>query len=493
VEYFPVPLYHFDASFLPPLIASVSRLASEFGLRGSSAAQIFVEHPDGSLGPGFQAPAPRLSTLFAMLRLPAVLWRTAAVDPLTAMERPRAEILGRATELKRLPMARLHDAAVVQVVRDSQELLARAFEARKAFFLGAWWLTFALDALLRLLHGRRGPEIAADLRAGLSHQTASMNQTLRDLQRMSHTAPPAAFAAAVEDFIERYGCRTERPIPVPSARPWADDPDHVRRLLDRFDVPVRRASSRADEHRLFARAYRSSLRRARRWRALRCDRVLPFLVRRNRSLWLERDWTILTYERAVAPARTAMREIGTRLCQRGALRSWSDVRHLSIEEATFALAGAHSPEDTRRRVDHRRAGRRRTVQRWSEAISAATTSRANRGVVLRGTAASPGLATAHASLVLSDRDMDGVRPGDILVCRSTGPSWTPLFGSVAGVVTDLGGPLSHAAIVAREYGIPAVIGTGNATSVLRHDRVYSVDGSAGEVRGGTRSSRGHSQ
>jgi pyruvate,water dikinase len=107
-------------------------------------------------------------------------------------------------------------------------------------------------------------------------------------------------------------------------------------------------------------------------------------------------------------------------------------------------------------------------------------------VLLTGTAASPGLAVGPASLVLSDRDLDAVKPGGILVCRSTGPSWTPLFGVVAGVVTDVGGPLSHAAIVAREYGIPAVIGTGNATSMLRPDRVYAVDGSAGEVRIGCR-------
>jgi len=75
-----------------------------------------------------------------------------------------------------------------------------------------------------------------------------------------------------------------------------------------------------------------------------------------------------------------------------------------------------------------------------------------------------------------------LRPGDILVAATTGPSWTPLFATVAAVVTDTGGALSHGAIVAREYGIPAVVGTGIATAVIRDGQMLEVDGGAGVVR-----------
>ncbi|WNB87530.1 PEP-utilizing enzyme [Cellulomonas sp. ATA003] len=74
-----------------------------------------------------------------------------------------------------------------------------------------------------------------------------------------------------------------------------------------------------------------------------------------------------------------------------------------------------------------------------------------------------------------------MRRGDVLVCAATNPSWTPLFQRVAAVVVDHGGLASHAAIVAREYGIPAVMGTGDGTSVLRTGQLVRVDGDAGVV------------
>jgi phosphoenolpyruvate synthase/pyruvate phosphate dikinase len=74
-----------------------------------------------------------------------------------------------------------------------------------------------------------------------------------------------------------------------------------------------------------------------------------------------------------------------------------------------------------------------------------------------------------------------MRPGEVLVARITTPAWTPLFAMAAAVVTDVGGPLSHGSIVAREYGIPAVLGTGGATRRVRSGQVITVDGSAGTV------------
>jgi pyruvate,water dikinase len=71
--------------------------------------------------------------------------------------------------------------------------------------------------------------------------------------------------------------------------------------------------------------------------------------------------------------------------------------------------------------------------------------------------------------------------GEILVAAITTPAWTPLFAMAAGVVTDVGGPLSHSSIVAREYGIPAVLGTGRATRILHTGQTVTIDGTAGTV------------
>jgi phosphohistidine swiveling domain-containing protein len=98
-----------------------------------------------------------------------------------------------------------------------------------------------------------------------------------------------------------------------------------------------------------------------------------------------------------------------------------------------------------------------------------------------GYAASPGQVTGTARLVLEPRDMGRVRKGDVLVTRSTAPSYNALLPLLSGIVTDRGGTLSHAAVVAREYGIPAVVGTGNATELIRDGMRVRIDGATGTV------------
>jgi phosphohistidine swiveling domain-containing protein len=103
------------------------------------------------------------------------------------------------------------------------------------------------------------------------------------------------------------------------------------------------------------------------------------------------------------------------------------------------------------------------------------------GPELSGAAASPGVVEGVARVVKTVRELADVRDGEILVCSITSPAWAPIFTKVKAVVTDIGGVMSHAAIVCREYGLPAVVGTGRATSQIRTGQRVSVDGSAGTV------------
>jgi rifampicin phosphotransferase len=101
--------------------------------------------------------------------------------------------------------------------------------------------------------------------------------------------------------------------------------------------------------------------------------------------------------------------------------------------------------------------------------------------MLGGVAASPGKITAPACVLRGPEDFGQMRPGDVLVAGTTTPAWTPLFTMATAVVTDIGGPLSHGSIVAREYGIPAVMGTGIATQRICSGQMITVDGDAGTV------------
>ena len=101
--------------------------------------------------------------------------------------------------------------------------------------------------------------------------------------------------------------------------------------------------------------------------------------------------------------------------------------------------------------------------------------------MIRGVAASPGTVTAPARVLHGPDQFGEMQPGDILVAGITTPAWTPLFAMASAVVTDVGGPLSHGSIVAREYGIPAVMGTGVATARIKSGQIITVDGAAGTV------------
>ncbi|HET7560673.1 MAG TPA: PEP-utilizing enzyme, partial [Limnochordia bacterium] len=102
--------------------------------------------------------------------------------------------------------------------------------------------------------------------------------------------------------------------------------------------------------------------------------------------------------------------------------------------------------------------------------------------LLQGHAGSPGVVSGIARVVATLDEAQRVKPGEILVAPTTAPPWTPLFGSIAAIVTDTGGVLSHSAVVAREYGIPAVVGALRATRVIRDGQRIEVDGRAGTVR-----------
>jgi pyruvate,water dikinase len=196
--------------------------------------------------------------------------------------------------------------------------------------------------------------------------------------------------------------------------------------------------------------------------------------------------------------RRMLRELGRRLVQAGAIAQADDVfwlREDEVREAASALERGARLSDLTGQVRERkaawRANRRvapppqlppsKKLMGMSTDIWLAASTEDQVGEAIKGVGASPGRVTATARVLHGPEDFDQMRPGDILVAGITTPAWTPLFAMAAGVVTDVGGPLSHGSIVAREYGIPAVLGTGVATQRIHSGQTITVDGSAGTV------------
>ena len=101
--------------------------------------------------------------------------------------------------------------------------------------------------------------------------------------------------------------------------------------------------------------------------------------------------------------------------------------------------------------------------------------------VLKGMAASPGLVEGRARVIMDADALSDIQQGEILVAPVTAPSWGPIFGKIKATVTDIGGMMSHAAIVCREYGLPAVTGTGSASTTIKNGQLLRVDGTKGTV------------
>jgi pyruvate,water dikinase len=198
--------------------------------------------------------------------------------------------------------------------------------------------------------------------------------------------------------------------------------------------------------------------------------------------------------------RRMLREVGRRLVAAGAIAEADEVFWLKWEEVelTARLLDAGEPAaDFRSRI----ADRRETWQREHSVtppvvlpvkggarffgldLSRWMPARSNQaaGSIIKGIGASPGRVAAPACVIHGPEEFDQMKPGDILVAKITTPAWTPLFALASGIVTDVGGPLSHSSIVAREYGVPAVLGTGVATHRIRGGQHITVDGDAGMV------------
>ena len=116
-----------------------------------------------------------------------------------------------------------------------------------------------------------------------------------------------------------------------------------------------------------------------------------------------------------------------------------------------------------------------TLKRWAAPVQK------GRENEITGFAASPGIAEGIARVLKNANEISQIKEGEILVCPVTNPSWGPVFGKIAAAVSDIGGTMSHAAIVAREYGMPAVVGTGAATKRITTGQRLRVDGNLGIV------------
>jgi pyruvate,water dikinase len=232
-------------------------------------------------------------------------------------------------------------------------------------------------------------------------------------------------------------------------------------------------------------ALATSPRRLRAFRRLLADAQHLVPIREEQTEELTIAWPVM---------RRAVVRIGDALAERRAIAEPDDVFFLTRAEALAALDGAPLPPtvDVRGRQSLRMEQARLVppplvgrvnpmIQRLWDSFPGLIGARPSDHALVSGVPASPGRATGLVRVIRAPDEFEQLLPGEILVAPLTAPAWTPLFTRAAAVVTDVGSAAAHASIIAREYGIPAVVGCGDATSRLRTGMRVTVDGSTGNV------------
>ena len=189
----------------------------------------------------------------------------------------------------------------------------------------------------------------------------------------------------------------------------------------------------------------------------------------------------------MAHIRDLYLEVGRRLVKSGKIDKQEDFFFLSIPEIE-RLSTRHLQPGVRQKIlerrkefaRHRRANPPLVVR--SDGKPVAHAAAAKPGEVMRGTPVSWGVMRGRARILLDPGDGAALQKGEILVAPFTDPGWTPLFLTAGALVMEIGGIMSHGAVVAREYGIPAVVGVKDATRLLRDGEMIEVDGGSGEIR-----------
>jgi phosphohistidine swiveling domain-containing protein len=304
------------------------------------------------------------------------------------------------------------------------------------------------------------------------------------------TVPDGAeFREALTAFLGRYGMRGSGEIDITRPR-WGEDPAS---LFPAILANTR--SGRPGEHRERFRAGEAEAEAAAgrirdRARATRFGRlkaaVLSRLITVYRTLMGLREHQKLLTASLYSICRTAIRAEAEGLAEAGLVESASDVDFLSLNELRLLVAGQAPPglkETIRDRKKSYETARSLTPPRLytsdGEVLGGSGPGQDGAGA-LAGSPVSPGLADGTARVVLRPEDAM-LRDGDILVAPYTDPAWTPLFSAVRGIVLEIGGMMSHGAVVARELGLPAVAGVDGATRLIRDGSRIRVDGSRGVV------------
>jgi pyruvate,water dikinase len=328
----------------------------------------------------------------------------------------------------------------------------------------------------------------------LSRQLRAAPELLEALdagRELPDTPAGAAFKAAFDKLIARFGRTSNAELTdMPN---WSEDHSIPMAAIRAYvRVPEERSPLRAATEQTARREQLEAELRQQAKSDSTLTGILELLPAAQQMLPNSEDHNYLADHRMMAANRRRWLNMGALLTERGVLGKADDVFYLTRSEVLAALEGNGAPPFDELQARRDRLAAARAVnpppvlgRAYDGAIDTASPVEsmaiAAKLSVIRGIAASRGSYRGRARVIETLADAGQLVEGDVLVCRSTTPPWSPFFGLISALVTNSGSPLSHGAIVAREFGLPAVVGTINGTALIPDGATVTVDGTNGLV------------
>ncbi len=495
-EHFPDPPYPIEFQSMSSLSEVKNAIYQELGISMPAISQMLHMDENGVISFGKQL----FRLNFRIVGLPFNVWRLIKSSARSTAVQDEAKLATILQDMTKLPLESLSNQQLVEYLKRANDT---AVEYGKIHFrvynFPMVIYGHKLKVYLQLARVAQKVNIY-DLLAGLDYKTALVEKALYQLAVYANGLPEVRrilikepidqvvaelhnsqegmdFVKQMEQFLKDNGARTMKAY-LPFANvSWSED---HKLLLNTLSVMLRSENINVHENKM---------RQAEQQYFARIEEILhklPGFLRRGYLLCLEqfraaykgREATLYAIEECHVAVRKGLHVAAGRLIQGYYLDYKDDVKYLTLSELYAVLNGSSSMELIRQKLSKRKSCRHQTESVWYSSVEKET---GEAGDLLHGLPSSPGIAKGIVKVIDRPDEFGKLQQGDILVCSFTDPTWTPLFALAAAIISDTGGPLSHAAIVAREYAIPAVLGTKVATARLKDGDLVVVDGSNGSV------------
>jgi pyruvate,water dikinase len=294
------------------------------------------------------------------------------------------------------------------------------------------------------------------------------------------------FLNEFHNFLSTFGHRSPKyDLYFPS---WGEDPKLVLELINNFLTSESQVDLVLFEKRSVRERKQAEVMVAQSLSAYTLDRIFPIkklfyirllklaqkymILRENQQFYIGQGYPV---------ARKIVMEIGYRFAIMDIFKEPEDVFFLRIQEIRKIVKGEKIKD-----IQNKVTKRKEEFEAFRKVeppllITKDGPKDAEVGEILKGVGGSPGRVSGNVKIISDISEFGAFKKGEILVAPTTNPSWTPLFLMASGVVTEVGGMLCHGAVVAREYGIPAVLGVRNACSTLKNGQKITIDGGKGMV------------